>query len=52
MGEKLMYMPNIDRQKYHFCRYRLLYVTSMGPTNQNKVKVLKVFDPKYEITRL
>ena len=45
MNNKWMNIPNDDKLNYSFCKLRLVDNTSLEPTNQNLMKVLKVFEP-------
>ena len=48
MANKLMNIPNDDTQNYPFCRIELMFKTLYAllnePTNQNSIKVPKVFN--------
>ena len=46
MGDKMMYIPNDDTQKYPFCRLQLLVKTQIKePNNHNLIKVPNVVKP-------
>ena len=56
MDDKLIYIPNYDKQYYHFCRFdyllKRLDTSSLEPINQNLIKVPKVLTPNNKITWL
>ena len=47
MADKLMYIPDDDKQNYFFCRLQLMvsYTQLNEPTNQNSLRVHKVLKP-------
>ena len=51
--DKLIYIPNIDKQISNFCRSKLmvksLCTTSLELTNNSPLKVPKVFNPTNDI---
>ena len=45
MADKLMYIPNDNKQNYPFCRLQLVVETFGHPGIQNSFKVPKVVKP-------
>ena len=53
MDDNLLFIPNDNKQNYPFGRLTLLVGTSsLEPTNQNAIKVPKVFEPMNKIIKL
>ena len=45
MDDKLMHIPNDEKQNYPLSRLKLYWLKSLKPTNENSTKVPKVFEP-------
>ena len=52
MGDKLMYIPNVNSENCHFYILQLVVETFGHQTNQNSVEVPKVVSPTNKKTLL